>query len=250
MKMLINGRDIKLPIYKVLNENMTHNGYVYSLGTNTDSLPFNPKGSCESGGLYFANILNIINFFNYGTKTADVELKDDEPVWYDHDKYKAHTIILTNIRDLKYFEIPDQYALDVVKQDGLALDYVKDQTPEICLEAVKQDGLALDYVKDQTPEICLEAVKQSGRALEFVKEQTPELCLEAVEQTGYAIQFVKEQTLELCLEAVEQTGWTLEFIKEQTPEICLAAVKEDGQVLYLLKNKQQKSVLKLLNKMV
>jgi hypothetical protein len=48
------------------------------------------------------------------------------------------------------------------------LQYVKDQTPEICLEAVKQDGHALQYVKDQTPEICLEAVKQDGHALQYV----------------------------------------------------------------------------------
>jgi hypothetical protein len=33
-----------------------------------------------------------------------------------------------------------------VKQNGLALEYVKEQTPEICLEAVKQDGYALQYV--------------------------------------------------------------------------------------------------------
>jgi hypothetical protein len=33
-----------------------------------------------------------------------------------------------------------------VKQDGNALQYVKDQTESICLEAVKQDGYALQYV--------------------------------------------------------------------------------------------------------
>jgi hypothetical protein len=59
-EMLICGRDIKLPIYKILNENMTHNGYVYKLGTNTDSLPFNPKGSCRPGGLYFADVLTSL----------------------------------------------------------------------------------------------------------------------------------------------------------------------------------------------
>jgi hypothetical protein len=52
----------------------------------------------------------------------------------------------------------------------------------ICLEAVKQDGLALQYVKNQTPEICLEAVKQDGLALKFVENKTPEICLEAVKQ--------------------------------------------------------------------
>jgi hypothetical protein len=48
------------------------------------------------------------------------------------------------------------------------LQYVKEQTPEICLEAVKRDGSTLRYVKEQTPEICLEAVKEEGNALQFV----------------------------------------------------------------------------------
>jgi hypothetical protein len=52
--------------------------------------------------------------------------------------------------------------LQKVKQDGYALQYVKEQTLELCLEAMKQDGCALKYVKEQTYELCLEAVKQDG----------------------------------------------------------------------------------------
>ena len=59
-------------------------------------------------------------------------------------------------------------AIEAVKQNGLALRYVKEQTPDICLAAVKQNGLALRFVKEQTPDICLEAVKQNGLALRFV----------------------------------------------------------------------------------
>jgi hypothetical protein len=54
-----------------------------------------------------------------------------------------------------------------VKQNGWALHYVKEQTPEICLAAVKEDGCALHYVKEQTPEICLAAVKEDGCALHY-----------------------------------------------------------------------------------
>ena len=45
--------------------------------------------------------------------------------------------------------------------------------PKYCLEAVKEDGLALGFVKNQTIDICLQAVKQKGRAFRFVKNQTP-----------------------------------------------------------------------------
>ena len=51
---------------------------------------------------------------------------------------------------------------------------------ETDLQEVKQDGLALEFVKEQTHELCLVAVQQDGQALEIVKKQTPELCLAAL----------------------------------------------------------------------
>jgi len=59
-------------------------------------------------------------------------------------------------------------ALEAVKQNGNALQFVAEQTEEICLEAVKQEGYVLRYVAEQTEEICLAAVKQEGDALRFV----------------------------------------------------------------------------------
>src|SRR5574344_1664027 len=66
-----------------------------------------------------------------------------------------------------------KYCLEAVKQNGYALEYVKEQTPVICLESVRQNGYALEYVKEQTHDICLEAIKDNGLALRWVKEQTP-----------------------------------------------------------------------------
>ena len=64
-----------------------------------------------------------------------------------------------------------QKAMAAVKQNGYSLQYVKEQTPEICMAAVKQNGYSLQYVKEQTPEICMAAVKQNGDSLQYVKEQ-------------------------------------------------------------------------------
>lgn len=69
-----------------------------------------------------------------------------------------------------------QESLDAVKQDGLRLEFVDKQTPEICLAAVKQKGLALRYVKEQTPEICLAAVRQNEKARAFktgIEQESP-----------------------------------------------------------------------------
>ena len=63
------------------------------------------------------------------------------------------------------------------------------------LAAVKQNGYALQYIKDQTEEMCLAAVKEDGYALKFVKEQTEEMCLAAVKQNGYALCYIKNEEM-------------------------------------------------------
>ena len=40
------------------------------------------------------------------------------------------------------------------------------------LEMVKRNGMALRFVKDQTPEICLAAVNEYGNALQFVNRRS------------------------------------------------------------------------------
>ena len=56
------------------------------------------------------------------------------------------------------------------KQKWDNLSEKKNLSGKEALEAVKQDGYALSYVNEQTPEMCLEAVKQNGDALRFVNE--------------------------------------------------------------------------------
>ena len=68
------------------------------------------------------------------------------------------------------------YIIETVKQNGHALEYVKKQTPEICMEAFKNDCSALEFVKEQTPEICMEAVIRNGLTLKCsVRLTSPQL---------------------------------------------------------------------------
>jgi biotin operon repressor len=137
----------------------------------------------------------------------------------------------------------DQEAIEAVKQDGYALQYVKEQTEAICLEAVKQNSYALRYVKDLTEDICLAAVKQDGYALAYVKDQTEAVCLEAVKQDGYALAYVKDQTEAICLEAVKQNGGALRYaeilsggilkaataFRQEYEEVLAAALSKSGE---------------------
>lgn len=82
--------------------------------------------------------------------------------------------------------------LHLLTRFGLALEFITEQTEEMCLIAVKSNGWALQYVEKQTDKICLAAVKQNGCALKFVIKQTYDICIAAVTQTGYASQYVDE----------------------------------------------------------
>ena len=49
----------------------------------------------------------------------------------------------------------------VIKQSGFALQFVKEQTKDICLEAVKQREFALQFVKKEFKEVCLNFLNNS-----------------------------------------------------------------------------------------
>ena len=102
---------------------------------------------------------------------------------------------------------------DKEKAEAWIIEFVKtDEFLEICLEAVRNNGLALRYVMEQTEAICLEAVRNNGWALRYVKEQNEAICMAAVRNNGGALMYVKEQNEAICLEAVRKNGFALEYV--------------------------------------
>lgn len=60
----------------------------------------------------------------------------------------------------------------------------------MCIISVKQNGLALRCIKNQTDELCLEAIKQNGYALEYVINQTYEMCILALSNSIFKVDWV------------------------------------------------------------
>ena len=87
---------------------MTHHGFVYKEGLNIDTEPFDETPNC-GGGLFFSDAQNILSFVNYGKLIAEIEVPDGTKIVQVEDKYKAHAIVLKNIRPIwtvdtfKYF---------------------------------------------------------------------------------------------------------------------------------------------------
>ena len=63
--------------------------------------------------------------------------------------------------------------------------------------AVQQYGGALQYVHNQTDELCRLAVQQYGGALQYIHSQTEELCRLAVQQNESVSQYVADEFIHL-----------------------------------------------------
>lgn len=69
------------------------------------------------------------------------------------------TVELPNGAYYEENEMVERAIMDIVRQNGMVLEYVKEQTSDICMEAVRRDGKMLKFVKKQTPELCAIARK-------------------------------------------------------------------------------------------
>lgn len=120
------------------------------------------------------------------------------------------------------------------------------QTPKICLATVKQHGDAIEYVKNQTIDLCLEALNQSLSSIMSIKDELlPEVIkcykeahpinfVEKLVENGLYLAFIDEdiQTLEMCMTAVYNNGQALKFVKNKTIEICKAAFDMSRNDIY------------------
>jgi len=193
-----------IQFYKFLNHNLIHNNFQYKLGLNVDIVPFNPSGMCESGGLYFCEEAMCHHHWRGydGKKVAIIEIPDDARVYEDGNKFKADKLIITEIID--FCDMPDDFWINILHKDYKALEYVKNQTDELCTLAIMQNGSAIQFVKNQTKELCELAINKDGTSLQYVRDQTDELCRSVVQKEGFRIQYVKNPTDELCDLAVQQ----------------------------------------------
>lgn len=127
---------------------------------------------------------------------------------------------------------PKEQPLEAVRQNGLALGYIEDQTPELCMEAVRQNPLAFFWVKDKTEELCREAVGRLGWLICFIPDPSPELCLVAVKNDWRALLHIKKQTHEMCRIAVGQCpAAALDILDSRESLVFCASTNEAYQEL-------------------
>lgn len=169
--------------------------------------------------------------------------------------YQEEESILKNIL-AKDYSVTAYYKLcmNAVKENGLELQFVdKKALPEhthidIDKTAVKQNGWALQWVTEQTPELCRIAVCSHTGALKWIKDTSteglyPEICIVAVLVDGYCLDKVLYQTFVICLAAVKSNGCALQYVKvenftkEEYQQLCHAALRNDPYALEYVDHK-------------
>ena len=134
----------------------------------------------------------------------------------------------------------EEEQLAAVKQDGTAIEYIKNPTEEVQLAAVKQDGTAIEYIKNPSEEVQLAAVNNDGWAIYYIKNPSEDVQLDAVKQNGYAIQFIKNPSEEVQLAAIKQNARAIEHIKNPSEEIQLIAINKNGLAIQFIENPTEK----------
>lgn len=201
---VISGKEFnekyKEKYVKLINKENNHNGYKYGPGLNTLDGPFNPRHVCRKGGLYFCQEDDIGRWIEYGTGTmeyvCDVVIPDDAKVLVMENKLKTDKFELTNKRNIWTDE---EYCKKAVKEDGMYLKYVTNQTEEICEIAIKNVIDAFEYVEYKTDHLYKIAVEDNGMLLEFIEDQTEEICELAVKNNPRAIDFIKSDYVRIKL---------------------------------------------------
>ena len=151
----------------------------------------------------------------------DVEIPEGEQVVDMGTMLKCHKLILWNKQTI--WDNNELCNKDV-KQHGITIKYVKNQTVQLCLDAINTNGLALEFVNldgsffkmnyKQSPEICLAAVKQNGDALKFVKKPTEQMCITAIKQSFNAHNYISNRNFTPGVREQMMTdhGWYLKYL--------------------------------------
>jgi hypothetical protein len=246
---LIAVKSNGLALEFVLGKFKTKEVCTEAIKQNTDAIDFIKNAEVEfkdlakekqTEELCLAAVKENVENYNYLTKKHKSEKINLEVIKnvINADGEVINKNILDSIKDLK--QAPGFY-LKAVEQNGWFIKHVKleFQTREMCLEAIKQTGgLALQYIVNQTEEICHAAVRENGALLQYVKNQTENICLDAINPHFMkAIHMSNEIAYEFNRKTSQtaKTSEILKLVKKQTKEICLIAVYQmisnDGKII-------------------
>lgn len=100
-----------------------------------------------------------------------------------------------------------------VNISSINTDYNNEFTNNV-MGLLLKDGNYLEYVRNQTFNLCRIAILQNWNSLRFVRNQTHELCSIAISENPHAIQYVKDLTIQLCVDALRKDESVICYLKD------------------------------------
>jgi hypothetical protein len=190
----------KVKYYKVLSADFQHYDHTYTLGLNIDKVPFNPKGECQPGGLYFTTFEHIHLYFWFGTFVAEVTIPDDAQLYNEGNKSKADKIIISNIVTIREFIIAQGYEwyMDKLKNtisilENCPIEWFTTEHLQFAIDGSKEKYILVGVNENLfTREICLEMIKIHPHNLQYIPKNKMwyKLVCQAVKKHGCVIKFV------------------------------------------------------------
>jgi hypothetical protein len=225
--------------YKFVNVEIEYEEFQIQHGLSVDRSRYIRAESYTEGELYYTFIEYITKFGIYANYTKVYAI--EAVVVHDYDNLKDKKIIIG--RKFEFSDLPEwsyeKQCKHAIQQQADLIQYVKEQTPELCKQAVRINGHAIKFVKPkyQTPDVCELAIRQDTFPFRYIskEKQTSKLCKIVIARQITTLMFINPclHTKELYEFAVKHDGCALAFMKPelQTYELCKLAIRQNRNAL-------------------
>lgn len=119
---VIKGKELKgCKLCKVLSEKMKMKGFQYQIGLNEDINPLETQGTCETG-LHFILLENVLDFLNFGTKLAIINVSDNEDIYVDGNTFRSHKLTIEKVMsfsEVNTWQFLEQNNVNIIDENNI-----------------------------------------------------------------------------------------------------------------------------------
>ncbi len=113
-------------------------------------------------------------------------------------------------------------------------DPAVEQTEALCAKVLAEDGMQLEYVRNQSPKLCDIAIRENGEAIQFAEYQDSDTCEQLVGENPWRLVWVKNQTYSIVKTAIEKHPSTILVAKDPSEQLVAMALEKDNSLVHSL----------------
>lgn len=138
-----------------------------------------------------------------------------------------------------------QTFMDIVRVKPSRLQYVENQTFDICLSAILVSPFAIKYVDPTVKhyqQLVLVAVELNPLTIRCVPNASHEAKYKAIELSPHAIRYIKDATTNMFLETVRWHSEMTPYILSRSPKIARKLLQANHQTIMWFENPSKKTI--------